>query len=120
MAKNILIVDDALFMRMRLKEIIVRNGYNVIGEAENGKIGYEKYKELRPDLVMMDITMPEVDGIGSVKLIRMEDPNAKIVMCSAMGQQSMVMDALYAGACDFIVKPFQPDRVIDAIKKAIG
>ena len=120
MAKNILIVDDALFMRMRLKEIITRNGYNVIGEAENGQKAFEMYKELRPDMVMMDITMPVVDGIGAVKLIREEDPKAKIVMCSAMGQRAMVMDALYAGAFDFIVKPFQPDRVIDAIKKAIG
>ncbi len=120
MAKNILIVDDAAFMRMMIKDILTRNGYNVVGEAENGAKALEKYKELSPDLVLMDITMPEVDGIQGLKNIRAEDPSAKVIMCSAMGQQAMVIDSIQAGASDFIVKPFQADRVIDAVKKAIG
>jgi len=120
MAKNILIVDDAAFMRMMIKDILTRNGYNVAGEAENGAKALEKYKELSPDLVLMDITMPEVDGIHALKNIRAEFPAAKVIMCSAMGQQAMVIDSIQNGACDFIVKPFQADRVIDAVKKAIG
>ena len=120
MAKNILIVDDAAFMRMMIKDILTRNGYNVVGEAENGAKALEKYKELSPDLVLMDITMPEVDGIQALKNIRAEFSSAKVIMCSAMGQQAMVIDSIQNGACDFIVKPFQADRVIDAVKKAIG
>lgn len=120
MAKNILIVDDAVFMRMMIKDILTRNGYNVVGEAENGAKALERYKELQPDLVMMDITMPEVDGISGLKSIRAVNGTAKVIMCSAMGQQAMVIDSIQAGACDFIVKPFQADRVIDAVKKAIG
>ena len=120
MAKNILIVDDAAFMRMMIKDILTRNGYNVAGEAENGAKALEKYKELSPDLVLMDITMPEVDGIHALKNIRAEFPAAKVIMCSAMGQQAMVIDSIQNGACDFIVKPFQADRVIDAVKKAIA
>lgn len=120
MAKNILIVDDASFMRMMLKDIFTKNGYNVVGEAENGQVAVQKYNELNPDLVTMDITMPEVDGIQALKKIRAGAPDAKVIMCSAMGQQSMVIDAIQAGAKDFIVKPFQADRVIDAVKKAIG
>lgn len=120
MGKSILIVDDAAFMRMMIKDILTKNGYEVVGEAENGNKALEKYKELTPDLVLMDITMPEVDGISALKNIRMEDSNAKVVMCSAMGQQSMVIEAIQAGARDFIVKPFQPDRVLEAVKKVIG
>lgn len=120
MANTILVVDDAAFMRMMVKDVLTKNGFNVVGEAENGQKAFEKYKELRPDLVIMDITMPEVDGIQAVKLIKGEDPNAKVVMCSAMGQQAMVIEAIQAGAKDFIVKPFQPDRVIEAVKKALG
>ena len=120
MAKNILIVDDAAFMRMMIKDILTRNGYNVVGEAENGAKALEKYKELSPDLVLMDITMPEVDGIQALKNIRAEFPSAKVIMCSAMGQQAMVIDSIQNGASDFVVKPFQADRVIDAVKKAIG
>lgn len=120
MAKNILIVDDAAFMRMMIKDILTRNGYNVVGEAENGAKALEKYKELTPDLVLMDITMPEVDGIQALKNIRAAAPAAKVIMCSAMGQQAMVIESIQNGACDFIVKPFQADRVIDAVKKAIG
>ncbi len=120
MSKRVLIVDDASFMRMMVKEILTKNGYEVAGEAENGQKAVEKYTELSPDLVIMDITMPEVDGIEAVKLIKAQDPDAKIVMCSAMGQQAMVIEAIQAGAKDFIVKPFQADRVLEAVKKVIG
>lgn len=119
MAK-VLIVDDAAFMRMMIKDILEKNGYEVIGEGNNGLKAVEIYKKERPDIVTMDITMPEMDGIQAVKAIREFDPQAKIVMCSAMGQQTMVMDAIRAGAKDFIVKPFQPDRVLEAIRKVIG
>ena len=120
MAKNILIVDDAAFMRMMIKDILTKNGYNVAGEAENGAKAMEKYNELKPDLVLMDITMPEVDGIQALKNIKASDQNAKIIMCSAMGQQAMVIEAIQSGAKDFIVKPFQADRVLEAVKKVIG
>ncbi|MBD5392701.1 MAG: response regulator [Lachnospiraceae bacterium] len=120
MAKNILVVDDAAFMRMMIKDILTKNGYNVAGEAENGAKALEKYNEVKPDLVLMDITMPEVDGIQALKNIRASDPNAKIIMCSAMGQQAMVIEAIQNGAKDFIVKPFQPDRVLEAVKKVVG
>ncbi len=120
MAKNILIVDDAAFMRMMIKDILTKNGYNVVGEAENGAKAIEKYSELKPDLVLMDITMPEVDGIAALKKIKGADPNALIIMCSAMGQQAMVIESIQAGAKDFIVKPFQPDRVLEAVKKVVG
>ena len=119
MAK-ILIVDDAAFMRMMIKDILIKEGYDVVGEAENGAQAVEKYKELNPDLVTMDITMPEMDGISAVKEIMKINKGAKVVMCSAMGQQAMVIDAIQAGAKDFIVKPFQPDRVIEAISKVLG
>ena len=120
MAKNILIVDDAAFMRMMIKDILTKNGYNVVGEAENGAKAIEKYGELKPDLVLMDITMPEVDGIAALKKIKGSDPNALIIMCSAMGQQAMVIESIQAGAKDFIVKPFQPDRVLEAVSKVLG
>jgi len=120
MANGILVVDDAAFMRMMIKDVLTKNGYTVSGEAENGQKAIEKYKELQPELVIMDITMPEVDGIQAVKEIKKMDPNAKIVMCSAMGQQAMVIESIQAGARDFIVKPFQADRVIEAVKKVIG
>ena len=119
MAK-ILIVDDAAFMRMMIKNILIKEGYEVVGEAENGAQAVEKFKELSPDLVTMDITMPEMDGISAVKEIMKINKGAKVVMCSAMGQQAMVIDAIQAGAKDFIVKPFQPDRVIEAISKVLG
>lgn len=120
MAGRILIVDDAAFMRMMIKDILTKNGYEVVGEANDGLQAVEKYKELSPDLVTMDITMPEMDGITALREIRKYDPNAKVIMCSAMGQQAMVIDAIQAGAKDFIVKPFQADRVLEAIKKTIG
>lgn len=116
---KVLIVDDASFMRMMLKEIITKKlGFNVVGEAGNGKEALEKYKELKPDLVTMDITMPDVDGLEGLKLIKQYDPSAKVVMCSAMGQQAMVIDAVKNGALDFIVKPFQADRVAEALLRA--
>ena len=120
MAKNILICDDAAFMRMMIKDILTKNGYNVVGEAENGAKGVEKYNELKPDLVLMDITMPEMDGIAALKAIKANDPGASVIMCSAMGQQAMVIESIQAGAKDFIVKPFQADRVLEAVKKVVG
>ena len=120
MATRVLIVDDAAFMRMMVKDILSKNGYDVVGEAANGLQAIEKYQELRPDITTMDITMPELDGISAVKEIKKLDPNAKVIMCSAMGQQAMVIEAIQSGARDFIVKPFQPDRVLEAIRKAVG
>lgn len=119
MAK-ILIVDDANFMRMMLKDILTKAGHEVVGEAEDGKAALERYKELTPDLVTMDITMPNVNGIEAVKSIRAYDSKARVIMCSAMGQQVMVIDAIQAGAKDFVVKPFQRDRVLEAIEKAMS
>ena len=120
MAKRILIVDDAAFMRMMLKDILTKSGYEVVGEAENGNIAVEKYKELKPDLVTLDITMPEKDGIQALRDIKAIDENVTAIMCSAMGQQAMVIDAIQAGAKDFVVKPFQADRVKEAVKKVLG
>src|SRR5690625_1404843 len=119
MAHKVLIVDDAAFMRMMIKDILDKNGFEVVGEAQDGQQAVEKYNELKPDLVTMDITMPEKDGITDLKEIRETHPDATLIMCSAMGQQSMVIDAMQAGARDFIVKPFQADRVIEAITKAL-
>lgn len=120
MEKRILICDDATFMRMMIKDILIKNGYEVAGEAENGLVAIEKYNELKPDLVLMDITMPEMDGITALKKIVESDSEAKIIMCSAMGQQSMVIDSIQAGAKDFIVKPFQAERVVEAVQKVVG
>jgi two-component system chemotaxis response regulator CheY len=120
MATRVMVVDDAAFMRMMIKDILSKNGYEIVGEAENGLKALEKYQELKPDLTTMDITMPEMDGITAVKEIKKVDPAAKIIMCSAMGQQAMVIEAIQSGARDFIVKPFQPDRVLEAVRKAVG
>ena len=120
MAKNILICDDAAFMRMMIKDILSKNGYTVAGEAENGVKAVERYNELKPDLVLMDITMPEMDGIQALKNIKAADNSAKVIMCSAMGQQAMVIESIQAGAKDFIVKPFQAERVLEAVKKVVG
>jgi len=117
---KVLVVDDAAFMRMMIKDILRKGGYEVVGEAEDGAKAVEKYKELRPDLVTMDITMPDMDGITAVKEIRKLDSNAQIIMCSAMGQQAMVIDAIQAGAKDFVVKPFQPERVLEAVRKVLS
>jgi two-component system chemotaxis response regulator CheY len=120
MAIRVLVVDDAAFMRMMVKDILTKNGYEVVGEAENGMKAVEKYNELHPDLTTMDITMPEMDGISAVKAIKKIDPNSKFVMCSAMGQHALVIEAIQDGARDFIVKPFQADRVLEAVRKAVG
>ena len=120
MKPAIMIVDDAAFMRMMIKDILTKNGYNIAGEAENGAKAVEKYNELKPDLVLMDITMPEMDGIQALKKIKETDPNASVIMCSAMGQQAMVIESIQSGAKDFIVKPFQADRVLEAVQKVVG
>lgn len=120
MSKRILLCDDTAFMRTMLKEILVKNGYDVVGEAENGRIAVEKHMELKPDLTIMDITMPEMDGISAVARIIENDSTANIVMCSAMGQEQIVVNAIKAGAKDFIVKPFEHERVIEAVKRVIG
>lgn len=119
MSKNVLIVDDAIFMRMKLKDILEKNGFTVVAEAQNGLEAIELYKSEKPDLVTMDITMPEMDGVAALKGIKQFDSSAKVIMCSAMGQQSMVMEAIQAGALDFIVKPFDTDRVIQSLNKVI-
>ncbi len=120
MGRKVLVVDDAAFMRMMLKDILVKNDFEVVGEAENGKVAVTAYQKFKPDIVTMDITMPEMNGIEAVKAIKAFDPESKIVMVSAMGQQPMVIEAIQAGAKDFIVKPFQPDRVVEALNKALG
>lgn len=120
MAKRVLITDDALFMRVTLKNILTKGGYEIAGEAANGVESVELYKQTKPDLVTMDITMPEMDGISAVKEIKKHDPQANVIMCTAMGQKNMVMEAVAAGAKDFIVKPFQPEKVLEAIQKLIG
>ena len=119
MAK-VMICDDAAFMRMMIKDILTKNGYEIAAEAENGAIAVEKYTEAKPDLVLMDITMPDMDGIQALKKIKEIDANANVIMCSAMGQQAMVIESIQAGAKDFIVKPFQAERVIEAVKKVVG
>jgi two-component system, chemotaxis family, chemotaxis protein CheY len=119
-AHRILLVDDASFMRMMLKNILVGSGYEVVGEAENGAKAIEQYKALKPDLLIMDIIMPEMGGIDAVREIMKVNPAVKILMCSSMGQQSLVVEAIQAGAKDFIVKPFQPSNVLEAVKKALG
>ena len=118
--KRVMVCDDAAFMRMMIKDILVKNGYEIAAEAENGLKAVEQYQDAKPDLVLMDITMPEVDGIEAVRRIKALDPNANVIMCSAMGQQAMVIEAIQAGAKDFIVKPFQADRVLEAVRKVIG
>ncbi|QGH34185.1 response regulator [Gracilibacillus salitolerans] len=116
---RVLIVDDAAFMRMQLKNIFTNLGYEVVGEAENGQQAAGLYEELQPDIVSMDITMPEMNGVEATKEIKSKDANATIIMCSAMGQQQMVLDAIKAGASDFIVKPFTEDRVKETLDKLI-
>lgn len=117
---SILIVDDAAFMRTILKDILTNNGYTICGEANDGLDAIQKAKELKPNLITMDITMPQLDGIEALKQIKADNPNVKVVMCSAMGQQALVVEAIQSGACDFIVKPFNKARVIEAVSKAIG
>ncbi|MGE5620288.1 MAG: response regulator [Sphingomonadaceae bacterium] len=116
---TLLVVDDAAFMRMRCSKLLTESGYQVI-EAENGAQAVEQYRAHRPDAVLLDITMPEMDGLTALKEIRKLDPNAKVAMVTAMGQQSIVMEALKAGARDFVLKPFQSDRVLATVKKLVG
>ncbi|MCK8823819.1 response regulator [Fuchsiella alkaliacetigena] len=117
---TVLIVDDAQFMRTMLSKLVEEEGYEVVGEAVNGIDAVQKYQELNPDLVTMDITMPEMDGIEAMVEIKKVDPDAKIIVCSAMGQKPMVVDALEAGAEDFIVKPIKPEKVKEAMKNILS
>jgi two-component system chemotaxis response regulator CheY len=116
----VLVCDDAIFMRTMISDILSGAGYDVVGEAESGVQAIERYKELRPDLVTMDIVMPDMGGIEAVREIVKVDPEAKILMCSAMGQQALVVEAIQAGAKDFVVKPFQPSRVLEAVQRVLG
>lgn len=119
MAK-ILLVDDAAFMRMMVKDTLTKNGYTDLYEAADGVQAIAQYNEVKPDLVIMDITMPNMDGLEALKEIRKQDPNANIVMCSAMGQEAMVIDAIKSGAKDFIVKPFKPERILKTVTTLLG
>jgi len=119
-AQKVLVCDDAIFMRTMISDILTRAGYEVVGEAETGLQAIERYRSLRPDLVTMDIVMPDMGGIDAVREIVKEDANAKILMCSAMGQQALVVEAIQAGAKDFVVKPFQPSRVLEAVQRVLG
>ena len=120
MAQKVLVCDDAIFMRTMISDILSGAGYEVVGEAETGLQAIERYRSLRPDLVTMDIVMPDMGGIDAVREIVKEDANAKILMCSAMGQQALVVEAIQAGAKDFVVKPFQPSRVLEAVQRVLG
>lgn len=117
---RILIVDDAKFMRLTLTNILLKANHEVVGEGENGLDAIRLYRELQPDLVTLDITMPEMSGLDAVKEIKKEFPQAKVVMCSAMGQQRMVVESIEAGAKDFIVKPFDEGRVLEAINRVLN
>lgn len=119
MAK-VLIIDDAAFMRLSLKSMLERNGFEVVGEAENGEIGVVKYKEVSPDIVTMDVTMPKMDGVQTLKLIKEYDPKARVVMVTAMGQEQIVKQAVLSGAKSFIVKPFKEDRLVETLKKVLS
>ncbi len=118
MSKTVLVVDDAAFMRMMIRDILVKEGY-VIHEAVNGRDAVEKYAEIHPDLVTMDITMPEMSGLDALREIRGADPAARVLIVSAMGQQRMIVEALESGAMDFLVKPFQPTKVLETVKKCL-
>lgn len=118
--KKVLIVDDAAFMRLALKTMLEKNGFEVVGEAENGSVGIQKYMELKPDVVTMDITMPEMDGISTLKEIKKIDSNANIVMISAMGQETLIREAVIAGAKSFVVKPFKEEFVIKTLTQVLG
>ena len=120
MSHSVLVCDDAIFMRTMISDILAQAGFEIVGEAETGAQAVEKYKQLKPDLVTMDIVMPDMGGIDAVREIVKGDPDAKILMCSAMGQQALVVEAIQAGAKDFVVKPFQADRVVEAVGKALA
>ena len=120
MSQTVLICDDAIFMRTMIGDILTQAGFQIVGEAETGVQAVEKYRSLKPDLVTMDLVMPDMGGIDAVREIIKEDPGAKILMCSAMGQQALVIEAIQAGARDFVVKPFQPSRVLEAVQRVLG
>ena len=120
MKKKVLIVDDAAFMRLSIKNMLSKYEFEIVGEAVNGAMGFEMYKSLRPDVVTMDITMPEMSGIESLKAIKAFDPNAKVIMVSAMGQEGMVKEAIINGAKTFIVKPFKEDFLFQTISRVLG
>ncbi|MDX2192126.1 MAG: response regulator [Gemmatimonadales bacterium] len=120
MSHRVLICDDAIFMRTMIADILTQAGYEVVGEAESGTQAVARFRELRPDLVTMDIVMPDMGGIDAVRAIRAVDANARILMCSAMGQQALVVEAIQAGAKDFVVKPFQPSRVLEAVQRVLA
>ncbi len=120
MSHSVLVCDDAIFMRTMISDILSQAGFDVIGEAETGIQAVERFKELKPDLVTMDIVMPDMGGIDAVREIMKIDPAAKVLMCSAMGQQALVVEAIQAGAKDFVVKPFQPSRVLEAVQRVLG
>ena len=120
MSQTVLICDDAIFMRTMIGDILTQAGFQIVGEAETGVQAVDKYRSLKPDLVTMDIVMPDMGGIDAVREIIKEDPGAKILMCSAMGQQALVIEAIQAGARDFVVKPFQPSRVLEAVQRVLG
>lgn len=120
MSHTVLICDDAVFMRTMISDILEESGYEIVGQAETGVQAIERYKSLRPDLVTIDIVMPDMGGIDAVREITSFDANAKILMCSAMGQQALVVEAIQAGAKDFVVKPFQPSRVLEAVQRVLG
>ena len=120
MCHTVLVCDDAIFMRTMIGDILTQAGFEVVGEAESGVQAVEKYRQLKPDLVTMDIVMPDMGGIEAVREICKTDPDAKILMCSAMGQQALVVEAIQAGAKDFVVKPFQPSRVLEAVQRVLG
>ena len=120
MSNTVLVCDDAVFMRTLLADILTQSGFEVIGEAETGVQAIERYKQLRPDLVTMDIVMPDMGGIDAVREITKFDAEARILMCSAMGQQALVVEAIQADAKDFVVKPFQPSRVLEAVQRVMG
>ncbi len=120
MSKKILIADDAAFMRMMVKDALSKGGYTDVHEAVDGADAVQKYDELNPDLVILDITMPNLDGLGALKEIRAKNSNANVIMCSAMGQESMVMEAVRSGAKDFIVKPFKPERILKTVTAILG
>ncbi len=120
MSHTVLVCDDAIFMRTMIGDILNQAGFEIVGEAESGLQAVQKYRELKPDLVTMDIVMPDMGGIEAVREICKQDPDAKILMCSAMGQQALVVEAIQAGAKDFVVKPFQPSRVLEAAQRVLG
>jgi len=120
MSKRIMVVDDAMFMRATVRRILEQAGYEVIGEAENGQLAVQRYGELKPDAVLMDITMPVMDGVAAAKEILASDPKAVVLMCTAIGQQNMVIEAIRAGVKDYIIKPFQAERVVEGVQKALA